>query len=79
MRTNIQPNIMKGQVSSQVGGDWSGDTGVCNVGLLPDIDETVCVQGPKCLRWILTALLLTAISNTIHKPPNCSLHCEGFF
>lgn len=58
-------------------GGKNGDTGVCNVGLLSDVDESVCVQGPKCLRWVLTALLHTAI-NTMHNPLNSSLHCEFF-
>lgn len=59
-------------------GGKNGDTGVCNVGLLSDVDESMCVQGPKCLRWVLTALLHTAI-NTMHKPLNSRLHCEFFF
>lgn len=78
MRANIQLNSISARVSSQEKWGWNGDTGVCNVGLLSDSDKTVCVWGPKCLRWVLTALLLTAISTTIHNPLNSSLQCEGF-
>lgn len=58
-------------------GGKNGDTGVCNVGLVSDVDESVCVQGPKCLRWVLTARLHTAIS-IIHNPLNSGLHGDFF-
>lgn len=52
----------------------NGDTGVSNVGPLSDSDKTVCARGPKCLRWVLTALLLTAINTAVHSPLSSSLH-----
>lgn len=77
MRANIQPNGMKGWPALRKRASGMGTQVFHNVGLLSDSDKTVRVRGPKCLRWVLTALLLTAISTTIHNPLNSSLHCEG--
>lgn len=62
MRANILPNSWKGRDGVQPGPGETGTQVFRNVGPLPDSDETVCARGPKCLRWALTALLLTAIN-----------------
>lgn len=64
MRANILPNGCKGRdgAPARPGPGETGTQVFCNVGPVSDSDETVCARGPKCLRWALTALLLTAIN-----------------
>lgn len=61
MPANILPNSWKGRDEARPP-QKTGTQVFCNVGPLSDSDETVCARGPKCLRWVLTALLLTAIN-----------------
>lgn len=72
---NIRPN--RDGLALRKRAPGMGTQVFCNVGLVSDNDKTVGVRRPKCLRWVLTALLLTAISTTIQCPLNSSLHCEG--
>lgn len=54
--------LIAGREGTRPGPAETGTQVFCNVGPLSDSDETVCARRPKCLRWVLTALLLTAIN-----------------
>lgn len=62
MRANILPNSCEGKRRGPAPAE-TGTQVFCGAGARRDSDETVCARGPKCLRWVLTALLLTAISS----------------